>query len=697
MKLSWSLLILVGLSIWFPTNSSATVVKDGDQLRHLIADVVEVLDPNHSAQQISTALIEVLSRNEDLIERFAHGDLNTLLADANLHLPESKVDQVLQSNHLTRILNHLRRTQESFSGLLFFPINPLVSTLTKSSLLITKSLLPSVPFIDTWLYNEARNLTKDLNAVITDFDVKDSDLMDQLLDPKTGLDLSKVPEKLRPQLVDLLCNFYRLIDLPRKRKIVINYFRLPASSDFGQIIAQVISDSGPIIVKLAQLFREYTPAHVAASLRKLLDDLPPRLNSQQLAKAMVELKLEENGYQIFEFDSNPLAVASVGQVHKGVLLNKTNNTKEDVIIKFIDPKTVGETDADFKKIKEALSHMTTVQPLITALHEALLEELDLRREAAKFTMGVKAYGKGKPNIHPVGVLAGSPVSAFVMIQKKAPGKSFARWANTPSGNTPEFLRAKAENLLDLLDLWFKNAVFGDGFIHADLHGGNLFMTMNEDHSSELSLIDFGSTAQLTAEEQAELIHLGAALFYYEPDAICQSLRKLSMEEPGQSEVQDNLFRKLKEHIINRQVNTPYHSMYDELTYIITEAINLGIIFHPNFVQFNRGRIFIEEQYTKTIQQLTKEPNFNALANILDAYIRSSTKGMISFATRPFSHKNITNLPLMSLSTMLGRRTLQWIYAFKKDGVKGLWTDLSPMRTNQMHFYRAFLSFKSQPY
>ena len=149
---------------------------------------------------------------------------------------------------------------------------------------------------------------------------------------------------------------------------------------------------GPIFIKFGQLLsvrRDFLPDDIADELAKLQDHVPP-FNSK-LAQQMIEDSYQQPIKELFSsFDTEPLAAASIAQVHAAQLLSG-----EDVIIKILRPdikKTIQKDitlmyfmanliESYFKGGKR-----THAIELVAEFEHTILHELDLVREAANASL-----------------------------------------------------------------------------------------------------------------------------------------------------------------------------------------------------------------------------------------------------------------------------------------------------------------------
>lgn len=153
----------------------------------------------------------------------------------------------------------------------------------------------------------------------------------------------------------------------------------------GLQIAETLGEMKGAVMKVGQIASQYKdvfPPEVAKALEKLQKDAPPMPFEQ--IKRQIERELGKSLAELFnEFEQQPFAAASIGQVHKAVL-----NTGEAVVVKVQYPDIDTNIDSDLKQVRLALK-LTGVLNMNKALQEqifaeirdSLYDELDYTKEA----------------------------------------------------------------------------------------------------------------------------------------------------------------------------------------------------------------------------------------------------------------------------------------------------------------------------
>jgi len=172
--------------------------------------------------------------------------------------------------------------------------------------------------------------------------------------------------------------------------LLISPWKLYSSKgDSGERLRKALEELGPIFIKFGQLLStrpDVIPTEIASSLKTLQDDLPhfPKVD----ALALIEKDLGSNVNTFFEdFDSSPIAAASIAQVYSA----KLKESQKTVAIKVVRPgiRKIIERDislmkriASFAEKKSADARRLSVLKLVEEYEAVILAELDMRLEAS---------------------------------------------------------------------------------------------------------------------------------------------------------------------------------------------------------------------------------------------------------------------------------------------------------------------------
>jgi len=270
-----------------------------------------------------------------------------------------------------------------------------------------------------------------------------------------------------------------------------------------QKLCSSIQEMGTTFIKLGQFLStrpDIIGNEIAQQLEILQDKLPPFSSIE--AKQIMKKELGENNYNSLINISEPIAAASIAQVHKAQI--NDNGTIKDIAIKILRPnikKTFNEEidalmllafiiEGTIKKTKRL-----KLVEVVFLLKEITDLEMDLRFEAAaanEFLENTKNdIGFKVPKIY------WNQTSKKVLCLEKVDGISIREVENLKSLNIDIKKLAK-----DLIQHFLRHAV-RDGFFHADMHQGNLFVTKNGD----IIPVDFGIMGRLDKNNRKYLAEI----------------------------------------------------------------------------------------------------------------------------------------------------------------------------------------------
>jgi ubiquinone biosynthesis protein len=278
----------------------------------------------------------------------------------------------------------------------------------------------------------------------------------------------------------------------------------------GVRIRRALEDLGPIFVKFGQMLstrRDLLPDEIADELSKLQDSVPPFPGVQ--ARLIVEKAFGKPVEEVFkEFDENPMASASIAQVHRALLADST-----DVVVKVLRPniERVIRRDLSLLQVIAGLAHrywrdIRRLRPreVVADYKRTILDELDLMREAANASQ-LRRNFDGSPdlyipevfwpytrqNVLVMELINGIPINDIA--QLRAHGVDMKR------------LSARGVKI-------FFTQVFRHNFFHADMHPGNIFVSYENPHDPKYLAVDFGIVGTLSPTDKRYLAENFVAFF-----------------------------------------------------------------------------------------------------------------------------------------------------------------------------------------
>lgn len=258
----------------------------------------------------------------------------------------------------------------------------------------------------------------------------------------------------------------------------------------GERLAQAFSEMGPTFIKLGQSLAtraDLVGEDVARALSRLQDKLPPF--PAEDARAIVEAELAKPIGELFRsFDDVPVAAASIAQVHFAETLKG-----DPVAVKVLRPDIGARFARDLDMLAFAADMIERARPnlrrlkpreVVATFARVVAIEMDLRLEAA-------AASEFADNF------AGDETFNVPAVDWRRTGErvlTLERVDGIPIDERERIIAAGIDPtaVLEKAACAFFNQVFRDGFFHADLHPGNLFVTPE----GNLMVVDFGIVGRL---------------------------------------------------------------------------------------------------------------------------------------------------------------------------------------------------------
>jgi len=271
----------------------------------------------------------------------------------------------------------------------------------------------------------------------------------------------------------------------------------------GIKLCNALQDMGTTFIKLGQFLAprpDIIGEDIAKELEKLQDKLPPFQLGE--AKNILRKELEKENFDKITNFSDSIAAASIAQVHFATINDSTE--KKEVAIKILRPniEKIFNEELDalmlLAYIIESLIKKTKRLKLVEVvqlLREITNVEMDLRFEAAAAN---ELYENTKNDVgFKVPKIYWNQTSKKVLCLEKVDGVSIREVENLKSLNIDIKKIAK-----DIIQHFLRHAI-RDGFFHADMHQGNLFVTKN----SDIVPVDFGIMGRIDKNNRKYLAEI----------------------------------------------------------------------------------------------------------------------------------------------------------------------------------------------
>jgi ubiquinone biosynthesis protein len=282
--------------------------------------------------------------------------------------------------------------------------------------------------------------------------------------------------------------------------------RLPPSdgvpSQRGQHLREMLDELGPTFVKFGQLLStrpDIVPPDIIAELRKLQDDVRPfpYPEVERLIHEELDLPIER---LFLEFDREPLAAASIGQVHRAVLPNG-----RAVAVKVQRPDAPRQIEADLALLYQAARiakervralEFIDVQELVDEFATSLRQELDYHNEARNAQAFYRNFA-GHPHVR-------IPRVFWSYTRARVLTLEFLEGVHLRDLDPDEYSVEERRRLAYLMTEAWMTMIFRHGFFHGDPHPANILVL---GHPERIGLVDFGLAGKLTDDDMARLTRL----------------------------------------------------------------------------------------------------------------------------------------------------------------------------------------------
>lgn len=295
-------------------------------------------------------------------------------------------------------------------------------------------------------------------------------------------------------------------------------------------LREAFEELGPLFIKLGQLLatrRDLLPAAILDELEKLQDQVPPF--SSRAAMAIVETELKAPLHEKFaRFDEQPLAAASIAQVHTAALPDG-----REVVVKILRPGVAAQIRQDMALVRDMTAWLETRFPALAQFHphriardyeQTLLDETDLLREAANTRQMRKNFLNSDmlyvPEIHDAWC------TSRIMVAERIYGVPVDDLASFAAlGISRQQLAEKGFSI-------FFTQLLRHNFFHADMHPGNVFVETINPANPRYIALDIAIVGQLAREDQLTVARLALALVSRDYSEIIRVAHRAGWLPPG---------------------------------------------------------------------------------------------------------------------------------------------------------------------